>query len=478
MIDKKKLIKDNFPVVLVFMVFTLISALSINFRFYNFNGIPLFEKLVNFIATSMFAAVLINNYFVSGIASYFKNPKKNYILGAAIGVTALVFILIPYLCVPLKTLHTLTISVPETSAPIVIYQVQDSDNSPVVLDEFKSLDSSQDFHLSSGQSVHFQRNMLGGMTIIAYANNSPSEIDVTWDGVTTRQLLRADSTQNFIYLDGSSLGKPDTAHMLFLIINITSDVFSCFFLFLALFQLLSDHLQKKQVLPEEQFALFPKARTDFVVIQLFLFFLAKASLDFQWIPEIVAMYILLGSWIFWGLLSWFRKTELSMISGLFLIVAAVSIICNICFFPKMQAYNPKVSLKANNSFPELVNFTLTDITNEISVNYYKQMDQSSLIIDKDILARVNFDPKRFLDINHAKSAQVEDYPSELTTNQYKRLLQENSLLSSPYNINIRNQSGMIYLLDDPENIGKKYITYQYKKDIFFLSPEAMEEFIH
>jgi hypothetical protein len=345
----------------------------------------------------------------------------------------------------------------------------------VIFAEFQTAEESQNVILEPGQSLNYQRNMTGGMTVTVSAEKSPAEVDVTWDGTTSSHKISSDNSPIKICLSGSSLGVPDKVHLSMLILNFICDIFSCFFLLLIVIQLAVLFIFKRANPWNNEIAFFPKIRLAYVLVQFILLLIVRGSMDLPILSTYVPVVVMIFGGILWVYMFLAGKKRRYLLVIYFVFLSLIGIGSNLWLFPNQPDYMTIKLPRLSDNFPDLIKSTGATFTNVISLNYYKQLDQSTMVLNEKILSNVDFDAQRFLNINHAKSVKSEDYNFYLTEDQFQEIMKDNRLIPYDYYNQVMHQSGTVYLLEDPQNIDRTYALYQYKVDLFLLPPGTLKE---
>jgi len=191
--------------------------------------IPLWMKIIVMAGLTV-NFTLLGLYLAQKLSKGLKNKRIwIWLLAAAIGLSSILFWVLPYHRIPFRTTHQLSITSLETNVEIrAIYSPNNNRISREAFEFGEDVEPFDEtgFRIPPGSSIHYSRAQTGGLTVSFEENAGP--VTMTWDETTQQidpgNLLVADllqikdwgvtidqeTSRVNIILPGNTWGQPDT----------------------------------------------------------------------------------------------------------------------------------------------------------------------------------------------------------------------------------------------------------------------------
>lgn len=461
------------------LIISVFLSLSAFFRFLQFNQTGYLGKVFIFIPLFLFFLFLLLE-FCPPVINLYINRRNNIIVTiCAIIAVTLVFYLAPYQFTPFRTLHKLTIAVPDTSSPVILQKITDSTGNSIAVNDFNGLTSNGFVTIQPGNAFSLEREMTGGVTIFVTASQIPGVVAVNWDGVISHYDIPRVGIETKIVTKASSWGDPNLSHKILAYINLISDWVSCVFLLFGVIRLGIGMISKKKLSLTQSHFINP----NFLLIQFTLLIGGGLIINLPTSPKVL-LYFLIGISLFlwvllfalgnskknipWAyILSQFSAKKNQPISFL-LTLSIFTILANLIFIPFIPLFGNPTKM-----YTKPINNTLTDLLVEYSkpavialtIDFYKQLDGANIIISERIRQSIELNTDSFSIRNRLSSITVQEYPDRLNEDQAEAIMIDDRLISYR---NPQSEDGFYRLLETSNNNSRTYIFFQFQNDLFII----------
>jgi hypothetical protein len=222
---------------LIILIIAISFSLCAFFHLLQFNLTSLVNKIIIFLSLFLFFLFALIEFCLPLLKAFLNGKWKYMMILAAIAITSITFLLLPYKFVPFRTTHTLTISVPATSSAVILEKAEDMEGEEIALTQFGIPKTWTLINIRPGKSYQFQDELTGNVVLTVHAADTPAALNVDWDGKTIKYTIAQNISPMTIATDASSWGKPTNAHIALAILSLIVDGISCISLLILLAQL-------------------------------------------------------------------------------------------------------------------------------------------------------------------------------------------------------------------------------------------------
>ena len=319
--------------------------------------------------------------------------------------------------------------------------------------------------ISPGEKLLYSREMTGGLSFTLSAQEKDSEAKVIWDDSEFFVLIPVGENVK-LKMDPTSLGLPSKSSEILLLCVIANEWICLFLTLIIFFSLAFLTIEQKGF----RYRIFLRETQryflDYIILGGVLLLIAVGLRFFR--PNTITfnLYILLPGFIYFILKIIYRAfPSLPIILfGLFFIG---NVITHWFWFDKGVLQISKIPDQTYNS---LVRIVYPSDTTVLSLGYYRQLRGSDLIVASGSFFAGESKVKRLIRLNYHEKIYVLDYPGELTTEDYDRLLGLDGW--STWN---RRNAGNFYFYKVELPVASPIAIFTYEDDAFLIQVDQLDE---
>ncbi|MDY6873931.1 MAG: hypothetical protein SVR81_08205 [Chloroflexota bacterium] len=452
-----------------FVNFVFAASFSLAFfvRFLDFFITPTWQKLVVFICLVLYFFVLFF-FFVTPIVRYLLDNKRKLLLTVLIGAvlaTGILFLL-PGERVPIRTVHTMAISIPEGSNPVTVSALKGPMESIIPLDDLETTGTlgGESVALQQGESLSYTREMTGGLTMTLSAPAGEAQATLLWDDQQDIITLDGEAAVQ-IQTDPLSQGTPTQAMRLFLMgvrVNRGLTLFLILITFLGGLDLVFHNEEEIYQINRSE---LQRYLLDFLIVGFALILIAFGVR--YYLPEstpITALILLPGGvFLFLKLLYMFMPSLPFILIG---VTLGVNLFANVIWFNRLLS----VPMMEERTFNELASHVNPDERTMMSVGFYKQLRGADLILpsgselsDEDYI-------QRLIRINYLEDVVLADYQGELTAQEYSRVMAQGEWTQWK-----KRLPGSFFFYNAEEPINSPIAIFTYEDDVLLVPTEWIDD---
>lgn len=315
--------------------------------------------------------------------------------------------------------------------------------------------------LMPGETLNYQREMVGGVQFNLRALDSPALAAITWDGEVEHLPFAEAGKKQVISLSGASWGKPSLPYRLLGLISMVTDFVSMAGLLVVLMIIVS--FKQRALIDEVEMPLMLQKLERSIIINTALVLL-------------VGMYVLLFSERLWllvlifsvgilfyarDILTWQEKWSLAIPSSIFILGSLLNIYF---YFNPYNIDHQVIQSRPENTFLYLADRIGASNATYLSVGYYRYFREAELVITPALYEELQLNDGRLILLNRLKRFTIEQYNDHIDQDQLDSLLAEGDWEIWP-----NRTGGEYYLRADLSQPGDTY--YFFESDLrYFLIP--------
>lgn len=436
-------------------------SLSIQYRFLSFNSSDFSARLLLFSPLFILISILISVPLQS-IKNNVEKKTRILVLLASATLVSIAFLLLPYKFVPFRTVHSLTISVPENASPLTLKSVINSHNDNIDLNEFGVALTDDEILINPGQSISGKFFTTGGFSINLHTTISPSLVLISWDGEVSEHNFGNNVSDLRIQTDPYTWGDPEKRHALLAYLNLFVDWNACVSLLSIFSLLIFVYKKRRNIITTEYLLLNYPLKPVIYFIQLLILFIAIFFFTIKETSPYVtaaALFFSLLIWLFVLLKQFFPRF---FPFPFFVALCGIMILGNFLLFPYPSIYPIRIQNRGD-KFENLAESYLYDTSTLMSVGFYKQFDGANIIYPSDPEDWMKFNPSRIVQMNQLSTIKAEDYPFKLSQEQFEEIQSNSNTLVFP-----SISEGKTFWLPSPTDPHPTYKLFVYQNFYVFL----------
>ena len=405
-------------------LYNVLFAASISFfvfaRLLDFFITPTVNKIFVFISLFAFF-LLLALFFITPITDGLKERPKAFlvILVISLVTTGILFFVLPEQRFAIRTTHTLRVSIPSDSGSVVLENFIGPTRITIPWEDvdFDGTVYEDSVTIPPGGELYYSREMTGGLTFMLSAPEKDAEVFVEWDSNKMTVPVRVGENVD-LEMDPTSLGVPSRESR-YLLLGVKANEWVC--LFLALTMLLGGaYLFIKK--DGFRYIIFQRDAlrylTDFLILAVILILVAIGYRAFR--PNSLTRNLII---LFPGIVFLILKVIYRIYPALPILLICFTLVVNvIAHWVWFDNFLLKANQISEDTFYELADIVYPSDTTMLSLGFYKQLRDSELVLPSGSFLADDVNVDRLIRINYHKNVYVLDYSGELSTEDYKRLL--------------------------------------------------------
>lgn len=436
-------------------------SLAVFIHFLDFFLTPTWQKAVVFTCLLIYFFVL-SLFFVTPIIRYLVGHKNVLLLVVLIGAALATGIMIfsPSPEVTIRTAHTLVISVPEESGPVTVSELTGPMDSIIPLEDLvvEGTLGGESVALPPGGSLTYTREMTGGLTLTLSAPAGNALAIVRWDDQEELVSL-VGGARTRLQTDPTSGGVPSRTMRLFLIGVKVNEWLIWFLILTAALGELDLVFHNEEVTYQVNRSGLQRYLMDYLILGGVLILIAVGGRFF--LPESapVSALVLAPGAIFLILKLLYLVTPILplVLIGMTL---SVNLFANITWFDRLLS----VRLMVDGTFNELAINVNPDERTMMSIGFYRQLRGADLIVPLGTEFAEEDNVQRLIRINILNGVTIADYPGELTTEEYDRVMTQGDWSQWE-----KRLPGAFYFYRAEDPITSPIVLFTYRDDVLLIS---------
>ncbi|MBG0770413.1 MAG: hypothetical protein H0S82_01820, partial [Anaerolineaceae bacterium] len=453
-------------------IFAILFAASISLfvfvRLLDFFITPTINKVFIFLCLFAFFFFVSLIYFSPILKALKARPKVLLaVLLISLVVTGTLYVLLPEQKIAIRTVHTLKVTVPSDSGPVILADLMGPMKGEIPWSDVShdGIVNNELVKLSPGGELVYSRRMTWGISFTLSAPDEDAEAIVAWDGV--QSVISLDRGETVVQVtDPTSMGVPSRLNRYLLLIIKFNEWLSLFLtlnVFLGAAYLLSgkNKIQYRVLLGDTQRYLL-----TYLILNSALLLIAIGLRIYSPGSDAITLFILLPGLLFLILNAIYRAVP-SLPTVLIGLTLIVNIFAHWVWF---DTYIVKLGKMTDQTFNELVHFVNPSDPTVMSLGFYKQLRDSELVLAEGSFLAEEDNVARLYQINYHKNIFVLDYPGELSTEDYDRLLKLDDWSTWE-----RRKDGVFYFYDADSAVTSPIVVFTYLTDIFLIPENQLDE---
>ncbi len=444
------------------------ASLFVFVRFLDFFITPTINKVIIFICLFVFFFCVSLFYFTPILKGLKTRPKVLLaVLLISLVVTGTLFVLLPDQKITIRTVHTLKVTVPLDSGPVTLADLTGPLNGEIPWSDVShnGIVNNELVKLPPGGELVYARQMTGGITFTLSAQDEEAEAIVEWDGV--QSVISLDRGETAVQVtDPTSVGVPSGLNRYLLLIIKFNEWFGLFMtlngLIGAAFLLLGKNKFQYRIYLEDT----QRYLLTYLCLNLTLILIAIGLRIYSPDSDAITLFILLP-----GLLFLILKAIYRVVPSLPMVLIGLTLIVNIfAHWVWYDTYIVKLGKMTDQTFSELVHFVNPSDPTVMSLGFYKQLRDSELVLAEGSFLADEDNIARLYQINYHENIFVMDYPGELSTEDYDRLLKLDDWSTWE-----RRKDGVFYFYDADSAVTSPIVVFTYLSDIFLIPENHLDK---